>query len=81
MINDMNKIIPLNRKNPEASSPVWSANNTTGKPNEKQVIATSVDMNNVRQLFIRVIAAVATSAPPAAPAIKDATRIPIHEKT
>jgi hypothetical protein len=59
----------------------WAARNTKGNAIEKQIIASSIFINNLRQFFIRGRTVVIIIAPQAAPAIKDATRIPIHENT
>ena len=74
-------MIILKRTYPNVSNPVWRAKSIMGKPKEKTIIINSIVMYTVKQFFIRVIAVVAANAPLAAPAMKDATRIPIHEKT
>jgi hypothetical protein len=78
----MTKNSTLEKKKPsELPRYVGRARNTKGNAIEKQIIASSIFINNLRQFFIRGRTVVIIIAPQAAPAIKDATRIPIHENT
>ena len=81
-MNEVTKNTNLNKKN-VSEPPRFALGVKTRKrhPKEKHMIASSILAKNLKQLFIRSITIVISIAPQAAPAMKDATRSPIHENT
>jgi hypothetical protein len=82
LINETTKNSNLNKREVfRLSRYVFATKNIKGNPIEKHIIARSILEKSFKQLSIRFRTFAISIAPQAAPAMKDATRRPIHENT